>query len=389
MNHDQYAILFAKADSHFTGHLGTSLATLLAPIAGSKPTGVCAKSNGLHAALRDARREDDTTIPQGDWIHPHKHADWHAISMLIADNFCHTTKDLQLAAWLLEAQIHQHGFSGIASSIVLMTELLSRYGKELHPQEINDSTAQRANIMRWINRKLLPTVKRVPLTATDQEKQYTWADRELAERHQHLKPGANEDLKSVTVSEIQKAMSLTPVAHHQSQHCAIAQAIEALTYLTHAINRYFSDDCPSVSGMGGLLKQIQSTIASELYKRGVPIQPDEAPHEVHEETHEAPKIPPSGIGGDALAHYGNIDAHDLSVAPDLIADREQAYAMLEMVAQALMISDPHSPAPYLVQRAVQWGRLSTSELYRQVFIEMGGQLNIFELLGLRTPEQQG
>ena len=69
-------------------------------------------------------------------------------------------------------------------------------------------------------------------------------------------------------------------------------------------------------------------------------------------------------------------------------DRAQAYALLEQAVQTLLVTDPHSPAPYLVRRAVEWGRLSTSDLYKEVFIRMGGQINIFELLGLEVPEAQ-
>ena len=44
--------------------------------------------------------------------------------------------------------------------------------------------------------------------------------------------------------------------------------------------------------------------------------------------------------------------------------------------------DPHSPVPYLLRRAVAWGRLNTAELYQQLFIENNGQINLFELLGI-------
>jgi len=69
-------------------------------------------------------------------------------------------------------------------------------------------------------------------------------------------------------------------------------------------------------------------------------------------------------------------------------DRAHAYELLEQAARMLLQTDPHSPAPYLVQRAIEWGRLSTSELYQELFIRKGGQLSIFELLGLETPQAQ-
>jgi hypothetical protein len=38
--------------------------------------------------------------------------------------------------------------------------------------------------------------------------------------------------------------------------------------------------------------------------------------------------------------------------------------------------------PYVVQRAIAWGSLNTAELYMELFVRTGGQINIFELLGI-------
>ena len=47
-----------------------------------------------------------------------------------------------------------------------------------------------------------------------------------------------------------------------------------------------------------------------------------------------------------------------------------------------MRDDPHSPVPHLVYKAIEWGRLSTSELYHEIFIRYEGNLNIFDVLGI-------
>ena len=69
-----------------------------------------------------------------------------------------------------------------------------------------------------------------------------------------------------------------------------------------------------------------------------------------------------------------------------IRSRADAYARLAEAADYLMHLEPHSPAPYLVQRAVEWGNLNTAELYHEVFVKFAGQLSIFELLGIENTE---
>ena len=78
-------------------------------------------------------------------------------------------------------------------------------------------------------------------------------------------------------------------------------------------------------------------------------------------------------------------------APSLeraLRDRNDAYAQLDAAADFLMRLEPHSPAPYLVRRAIEWGNLNTVALYQELFVRLGGQISIFELLGIE-PEAKG
>jgi hypothetical protein len=52
-----------------------NLDALLAPIAGENPSGENLQYSGLHDEIREARRADDD-VPQGDWVHELKVADW-------------------------------------------------------------------------------------------------------------------------------------------------------------------------------------------------------------------------------------------------------------------------------------------------------------------------
>jgi type VI secretion system protein ImpA len=64
------------------------------------------------------------------------------------------------------------------------------------------------------------------------------------------------------------------------------------------------------------------------------------------------------------------------------SDRAKLYTSLSRMADQLAQLEPHSPVPYLIRRAVAWGALDTAQLYSEVFVRCGGQINIFELLGL-------
>ena len=69
-----------------------------------------------------------------------------------------------------------------------------------------------------------------------------------------------------------------------------------------------------------------------------------------------------------------------------IKSREQAYQYLSAAADYLSKEDSHSPVPYLIFKAIDWGRLNTTELYQELFVRHGGSLNIFDLVGLEDKE---
>jgi len=80
------------------------------------------------------------------------------------------------------------------------------------------------------------------------------------------------------------------------------------------------------------------------------------------------------------------DFSDQMVDPNLpvgtIRSRADAYKQLEIIANYLQSIEPHSPTPYLVRRAVTWGRMPLPELMQEVLREEGDLNRLFTVLGL-------
>jgi len=71
-----------------------------------------------------------------------------------------------------------------------------------------------------------------------------------------------------------------------------------------------------------------------------------------------------------------------------IRSRSEAYRMLGEAADYLMTTEPHSPVPYLVKRAVTWGNMSLSELLAEIVNDQSDLHAIHSLLGLRLREEE-
>ena len=59
------------------------------------------------------------------------------------------TRDLQIAAWLSEALIKQHGFIGLRDSMKLLTGLQLNFWDTFHPEIDEGDMEGRANAIAW------------------------------------------------------------------------------------------------------------------------------------------------------------------------------------------------------------------------------------------------
>jgi predicted component of type VI protein secretion system len=79
-----------------------------------------------------------------------------------------------------------------------------------------------------------------------------------------------------------------------------------------------------------------------------------------------------GVPGAPAAHGGG--------GP--IASRDDAYRRLREAAEYLRRTEPHSPVPYLVERAVNWGQMPFQEVLRDVLKDDKARASLLETLGL-------
>jgi len=72
---------------------------------------------------------------------------------------------------------------------------------------------------------------------------------------------------------------------------------------------------------------------------------------------------------------------------DPAIERAQAYAALADLAARLKMLEPHSPTPYMIERALALGTMPLPEMIAAINASAGSMDRFFELLGL-TPAQK-
>ena len=364
----EHASLRETADHYFRTLHGIDLDTLLTPISGEgearSDAGPDLRGTAFFREIESARRADDPNLPLGPWERELKKADWPLVGKACIRALATKSKDLQLAAWALEAGLHLHCMAALMPGTVLIHALCERYWDSLHPDIQDGDLEFRTNLIRWLDQKMPNLLALCPLTqAGGEDGVQTLGDW----RRATLPPEdgkSNQHLQDAFLA----ALAGTSTEFLLKLDTDLKRGRAAIADLDRLFDALCGDESPGFSNLNRILQEIESLVGGELANRGqglgveVGMEPDAAEFTNPETGDPAPPV------------YGGLQR------------REEAYAMLAQAADFLMHADPHSPAPYLVRQAIAWGRMDTRALYQQLFLEQGGQINVFELLGL-NPQQ--
>lgn len=344
---------------------------VLAPIPGPSPSGPSLRYEGTYDKIRDARTEDDPVLSRGVWKMPLKRADWSDVAELCLDALIYRSKDLQISGWLTEAWVHLYGFGGLREGLRVMTGLCANYWDDLHPRSEDADTAEyRVAPIEWVNDKLPPIIRLLPLSepSSDDVKGYCWDDWESATRS---RPG--ESPRGPTQAQFQQSVLLTPTPFFVDLLRDVESAADAAIELESLLDQCFAGQAPSLRQLAGSLDSIRGLLVSILSRRDVslpaaaPAQPPPDSHEPSQHSGESAEAPPVASSGGP------------------ILNRDDAYRRLAEAADYLAITEPHSPTPYLVRRAIAWGSMRLEELLPEL-VRNGNELGeIYRLLQIDKP----
>lgn len=364
---------------------------LLAPVPGDEPAGSSARYDPVMAEIRMIREADDPSLPQGEWERPLKKADWPLIVKLCSQTLHERSKDLQIAAWLTEAWIHLHQIDGLRAGIRLIQGLLHTYWDSVHPRQSEDGDYDaRVAPLVWMNETL-------PLTLRLQVAMLPWPDRKpafisledwskapLVARSKSDDDNEPNPAATPSRDELMLVGATTAAPQLLQLRESLAMSITEWKALYEMVDERLSKEAPSLSRVAETLGLIDRAITSLLSKSQTvsattartPTEQamDEDQPAFALENADKPAIKPSVPGE---------DYEDPRLATGPIRSRADAYRQLDGIANFLQSIEPHSPTPYLVRRAVSWGRMPLPELMQEVLREEGDLNRLFTVLGLK------
>lgn len=354
-------------------------AALIKPISPDSPCGESLRYDDAYDRLREYQREEDAGLSQDVWQREVKRAQWPDLYRLAVDVLRSRTKDLQIGCWLTEALAHLHAIPGIIDGLNLLGDYCALYWADIHPQVEDGDLDWRAAPFTALDRRLVVLLRQTPLTSPatadaspcsldqyDETIQMEALSRRNAKQFERL---ASEG--KMTRQRMLASASLTPMDFYIAQARELNGLLAEVVKLESRLEALMGRDAPSFTGTRGTLDTMVRVIKEIGGMNDIP-------------TDTAADAADTAAGDAAMADGRGASVSEFPNRPaGPIVSREDAYRRLTEAADYLLRTEPHSPVPYLIKRAVAWGRMDLSELLQELMTNDQDLFKTYGLLGIR------
>ena len=305
-------------------------------------------------------------------------ADWSPILTLAPDVLAEQAKDLEIAAYLVEALTRKHGFAGLRDGFRLLREMVEQFGDDIYPLPDEDGIETRVAPLTGLNGEgaegtLIAPINAISITDDTSVGQFaTYQHRESQEleripeeaRERRLEQGAVDSIKFNT------AVAESTPEFFKNLLDDLDAAIDEFSKLNTALDEKYGYDAPPTSAIRDALQGCRDTITNIARDKLALIETED---EAEEDT-EGDSEDGTSTGKKARAADGAIES------------REDAFRVINKVAEFFRRTEPHSPISYALERIVRWGRLPLPELLQELIADESSVDQMFKLVGISKTE---
>jgi type VI secretion system protein ImpA len=281
--------------------------------------------------------------------------DWSDVVQAADEALSNHTKDLWIAAWLIEALTRQHGFAGLRDGFRLTRQLCELYWDQIHPRPETDEDGLAATVAQLavLDSSLPDSIRSISITAGGRScRDYDLAVElegisEESRREQYRQRGV------VQLVEFHRAVADTGLEALQQTMEDCAASHEEFKRMTELLDARCGTD-----RRGEFLSPPSSNIDRTLEACKERIEALVKP------LREQAAIPQA-------AEYNGENGPTFFGSPTSVSNKQQAFQVMERIADFFERTEPTSPVSYLLRESIRLGRMSLPELLRKMDKETG------------------
>ena len=291
------------------------------------------------------------------------------------------TKDLRVAAWLTRAELANRGLPGLADGLKLIATLLETFWETLYPmldRDEGDDPIERMNVLANLSpdptqsygsastEALLRTLRGTVIVESREVGRFTVRDLDYVLGR--MQPPAGQTAPAVAL--LAAAWKTGDAAANQEKRDGIAIGLASI----QAIVKLFSDH----SGQRPNLDLLQQTMrrVGEFYNQ----QDAEAAAAAAAEAGDGAVEDEDGETGGGTASGGK------PPRSGGLASRADAVRILQQVAIFLRKTEPSSPAPMFVDRAIKMLQLDFNAIVKELMPDAQERIEMLGGISLADPE---
>lgn len=365
--------------------------SLLAPLDGDSATGSDLREDfsptAPYRALRDARsaaQADDRARRSADEPDTTASPLWRDVVRIGVETLAGVSKDLEVAGWLTEALVRQHGLAGLVTGARLLDGLLAQYWEDVFPRpDEEEGQSYRASLLEGLSGAdkdgvLIQPLQSIVLFMRPTGQPFHLYEHEAAVAAATLpepeKRQARYDRGVLPMDRLEAEAHSARAAIGRTRQ-DIQAALEVWRALDARVEASFSYPTPSLRRVAEILGRALA-FAERYGDADAP-----APAEV-EETAPVAGGAPAAAGG---AAQGGVALGGMQSA---VANREQALKQLEQIAEFFARTEPQSFLAYTLKDAVRRGRMALPELLGEVLADETVRNAMLSALGIRAESFQ-
>lgn len=360
--------------------LACSIASLLRPIDDNHPGGEDLSFTADLNTITEARRFDDPTLDQGEWLTDIKDADWVFVEQRCAQLIETRSKDLRLAVWYCEAACKTRGLRGLADGLLLVAGLFDQFWDQLYPLPEDGDHDRRVGNLTWLLSRTVRMSREIPLTE-GRGSAFSLLDfdgaRTRAANAERVASEGKPPEEGVKLALMDSARKRSSHAFYEAMLAESHHCLQCLAQLEEVVDRHFGVDGPSFSGAREAIMLVHDTIARFAADNGLR-SVTTAGATVTDENSAVVTTHFSETGNGAPAVLQRRGA---------IGSRAEAIVQLRAVADFFRRTEPHSPVAHLADKAAQWGEMPLHAWLKTVIKDNATLSHVEELLGVQPPSQ--
>jgi type VI secretion system protein ImpA len=350
---------------------------LLEPVAGENPSGPSLRYDRVYDQIKEARTEEDESLPVGEWQRAAKKADFNLVIKLAGDALSARSKDLQLLAWLTEAHVRREGIALLPPCLSLFLAMQEQFWETLHPEIEDGDSGLRAMPVEWMANRVGALLYNAPLTRAGHSCYQYRESRSIGYEADASQSDAKREAREAAIAEgkmtaeaFDGALAATPKSFYVETESALVESTELLQRLAVFCEERYGVDGPSLSRLEQAIEEVKHVVGTLLQEKRktdpdvrVEEQADIRPQTDEATSQSVPLAEPEPRGVAIEAHATSAPpATDLPVRETAEpANAEQAAARIQACARFLAQQDEASPVAYLLQTGLRWGELRALE----------------------------